>query len=103
MEHDDGSQMGGTSREGCLESPAEDIFMIVTKMEIQVVRIIARLLTSLSMAMAKESTWLMKGSEQETETMTECSQRKLFMMLDPQKDNSRRKQVNIREKTTPQV
>ena len=54
MEHGDGSQMGGTSREGCLEPPAEDIFMIVTKMEIQVVRIIARLLSSLNMAMAKQ-------------------------------------------------
>ena len=103
MEHGDGSQMGGTSREGCLEPPAEDIFMIVTKMEIQVVRIIARLLTSLSMAMAKESTWLIKGSEQETETIADCSQRKLFMMLDPQKDNSRRKQVSVREETTPHM
>ena len=66
-------------------------------------RIIARLLTSLNIVMAKESTWLMKGSEQEMETMAECSQRKLFMMLDPQKDNSRRKQVSVREETTPHM
>ena len=35
--------------------------------------------------------------------MAECSQRKLFMMLDPQKDNSRRKQVSVREETTPHM
>ena len=66
-------------------------------------RTIARLLTSLNMAMAKQSTWLMKGSEQEMETMTECSQRKLFMMLGPQKDNARRKQVSVREETISHV
>ena len=65
-------------------------------------RIIARLLTSLNIVMAKESTWLMKGSEQEMETMTKCSQRKLFM-LDPQKDNARRKQVSVREETISHV
>ena len=45
----------------------------------------------------------MKGSEQEMETMTECSQRKLLMMLDPQKDNVWREQVSVREETTPHV
>ena len=45
----------------------------------------------------------MKGSEQEMETMTECSQRKLLMMLDPQKDNVWREQVSAREETTPHV
>ena len=35
--------------------PAEDIFMIVTKMEILVVRLIARLITSLNMVMAKRA------------------------------------------------
>ena len=45
----------------------------------------------------------MKLSEQEMETMTECSQRKLFMMLDPQKDNVWREQVSVREETTPHV
>lgn len=33
--------------------------------------------------------------------MTECSQTKLFMMLDPQKDNARRKKVNIKGETIP--
>ena len=55
------------------------------------------------MAMAKQNTWLMKGLEQEMETMTECSQRELFMMLDPQKDNARRKQVSVREETISHV
>ena len=50
----------------------------------------------MNMAMAKQNTWLMKGLEQEMETVTECSQRELFMMLDPQKDNARRKQVSLR-------
>ena len=76
VEHGDGGQMGGTSREGFLASPSRGHFMIVPKMEIYVVRIIARLLTSLNMEMAKEITWLMKGSERATETMAECSQRK---------------------------
>ena len=52
MEHGDGGQMGGTSREGFLASPSRGHFMIVPKMEIYVVRIIARLLTSLNMEMA---------------------------------------------------
>ena len=45
----------------------------------------------------------MKRSEQEMETVTECSQMELFMMLDPQKDNARRKQVSVREETTSHV
>ena len=45
----------------------------------------------------------MKVSEQEMETMTECSQRKLFMMLDPQKDNVWREQVSVREETISHV
>lgn len=103
MEHGDGGQMGGTSREGFLASPSRGHFMIVPKMEIYVVRIIARLLTSLNMEMAKEITWLMKGSERATETMAECSQGKLFVMLDPQKDNVWRRQLSVREETTPHM
>ena len=45
----------------------------------------------------------MKVSEQEMETMTECSQRKLLMMLDPQKDNVWREQVSVREETISHV
>lgn len=83
--------------------PAEGIFMIVPKVEIHVVKIIARLLTSLNVEMAKEITWLIKGSEREMETMAECSQGKLFMMLDPQKDNVWRGQVSVSEETTPHM